>query len=139
MRILLTLVRICSSIRGTMKYRGLPAIAAVLGLTVLVAAQDEQPRPQKLKVSSGVAERMKVHADPPKYPREAREKGIQGDVIVRATIDTKGHISEVEVVSGDPMLADAALKALKHWKYLPYVLNGQPVEVETTIRFQFHS
>lgn len=121
-----------------MKYRGLPAIAAVLGLTVLVAAQDEQPRPQKLKVSSGVAEGMKVHADPPKYPREAREKGIQGDVIVRATIDTKGHISEVEVVSGDPMLADAALKALKHWKYRPYVLNGQPVEVETTIRFQFH-
>lgn len=119
-----------------MKYRGLPAIAAVIGLSVLLSAQSD-PKPTHLKVSSGIAEGLKIHADPPKYPREAKENRIQGDVIVRATIDTKGHISELELVSGAPVLADAALEAVKRWQYRPYVLNGQPVEVETTIKVEF--
>jgi len=64
---------------------------ACLGLAALAAAQTEPAKqPLRLRVSSGVAEGLKRHDVTPRYPREAREKGIQGDVILQATIDIKG-------------------------------------------------
>jgi len=92
----------------------------------------------RLRVSSGVADGLKTHDVTPKYPREAREKGIQGDVLLKATIDTKGNIVNLMEVRGDPILVDAAIKAVKQWKYRPYMLKGEPVEVETTILIRFH-
>jgi protein TonB len=58
-------------------------------------------------------------------------------VILQATIDTKGDISTLKVVQGDPILAEAAAKAVKQWRYRPYVLNGKPVEVEPRSRSSF--
>ncbi len=102
------------------------------------AQTDPAAKPRKLRVSSGVAEGLKTHTVNPKYPREAREQGIQGDVILQATIDTKGNITNLKVAQGDPILAAASIEAVKQWRYRPYVLNGEPVEVETTIKIQFH-
>jgi len=118
-----------------------PQLLAVLGcvcLAVLAAAQTEPAKqPRKIKISSGIAEGLIKHKVNPKYPREARDKRIQGDVILQATIDTKGNAGNLRPVQGDPILADAAIEAVKQWKYKPYVLNGEPVEVETTIKVMF--
>jgi protein TonB len=122
-----------------MTIRQFPAFLAFLGLGVLAAAQtDPATKPQHLRVSSGVAQGLKTHDVTPKYPREAREKGIYGDVILQATIDTKGNITNLRVMQGDPILAAASVEAVKQWKYRPYLLKGEPVQVETTIKVQFH-
>jgi protein TonB len=59
-------------------------------------------------------------------------------VVLHATIDTKGHISSIRPVQGDPILVKASIDAVKQWRYRPYIFNGEPVEVETTIKVQFH-
>jgi TonB family protein len=100
-------------------------------------AKPEEP-PKRLRVSSGVAEGLKTHDVAPKYPREAKARGIQGNVLIQATIDTKGNLTKLKIVQGNPILAEAAMEAVEQWKYRPYVLKGEPVEVETTIRVQFH-
>jgi len=114
-------------------------LVGLLGLLASAQAQtDPAERPKKLRISSGVAEGLKTYTVNPKYPKEAREKGIQGDVILQATIDTKGNITNLNAVQGDPILVEASIEAVKQWRYKPYVLNGEPVEVETTIKIQFH-
>jgi protein TonB len=55
----------------------------------------------------------------------------QGDVTVLFWIDTKGTVENVTVLDGHPMLAQAAIEAVKQWRYTPYFLNGEPIEVET--------
>jgi len=112
---------------------------ACLGLAALAAAQTEPAKqPLRLRVSSGVAEGLVKHKVNPKYPREARNQGIQGDVILQAMIDTKGNIVSLKAVQGDPILAEASIEAVKQWKYRPYLLNGEPVVLETTIKIKFH-
>src|SRR5690348_3264373 len=113
------------------------ATLACVCLAVLAAAQTADT-PKRLRISSGVAEGLKTYHVDPTYPREARDKGIQGDVILQATIDTKGNITSLKAVKGDPILADASIEAVKQWKYKPFLLNGEPVEVETTIKIVFH-
>lgn len=73
----------------------------------------------------------------PVYPQEARAAGIQGDVVFEATIGKTGDIENVRTISGDSSLRDAALDALKQWKYEPYRFNSEPVEVKATITFKF--
>lgn len=94
--------------------------------------------PKKLRVSSGVAEQMKIHDVEPVYPWDARVNHITGDVLLQATIDQQGNIANIVAVQGDPILVKSAIKAVSKWKYKPYVLNGKPVEVETTIKIQYH-
>ena len=67
----------------------------------------------------------------------ARIAHIQGDVILQATISKGGQIENLRVVNGHPMLVQAALDAVKQWRYKPYMLNGEPVEVETQITVNF--
>lgn len=59
-------------------------------------------------------------------------------MILQATLNKEGKIVNLKVVSGDPILAKASLDAVKHWKYRPYIFQGEPVEVATTIKIQFH-
>ena len=73
----------------------------------------------------------------PSYPEEARQGRIQGQVVLQVEIDTNGGIENATLVSGHPLLAPAAIEAVKHWKYKPYLLNGQPVIVETQIVVNF--
>jgi protein TonB len=112
---------------------------AFMPLAGLALAQSDPPvKPNRLRISSGVANELKIHDAKPHYPREAQEKGIQGDVLLQATIDTKGNLANLKAVQGDPILVKAAVDAVKKWKYRPFVLKGEPVEVETTIKIQFH-
>jgi len=73
----------------------------------------------------------------PVYPAIARTAGIQGTVVVEAVISRAGSIESLRVVSGPQMLQNAALEAIRAAKYKPYKLNGEPVEVQTTITVNF--
>jgi protein TonB len=73
----------------------------------------------------------------PVYPPLARTARIQGQVVLQAVISKQGAIENLKVVSGHPMLAPAAIDAVRQWLYRPYVLNNEPVEVETQITVNF--
>jgi periplasmic protein TonB len=91
----------------------------------------------RVRVSARVAEAIIAKKVQPKYPQEAREKHIQGTVILKVEISREGDVTDVNVVSGDPLLAPAAIEAVKQWKFKPYLLNGQPVVVETQLSVAF--
>jgi protein TonB len=93
--------------------------------------------PQRVRVSSGVFAGLLVKRVQPNYPPLARQARIQGVVILQAQISKDGNIENLQLVSGHPMLAPAAIEAVKQWKYKPYLLNGEPVEVETQVQVNF--
>jgi periplasmic protein TonB len=93
--------------------------------------------PQRVRVSQGVTKGLLVHRVEPAYPTLARTARVQGEVVLSAIIDTNGQITNLQLVSGHPMLVPAAIAAVREWRYKPYLLNGQPVEVETTITVIF--
>ncbi len=93
--------------------------------------------PTRVRISQGVTRGLLIHKEEPVYPALARAARVQGDVVLSAVIDTNGQIQNLQLVSGHPMLVPAALAAVKQWRYKPYLLNGQPVEVETTITVIF--
>lgn len=92
----------------------------------------------RIKVSQGVSEGQRIFGTDPKYPRIAQAARIQGVVILKAIISKTGLIENLETVSGHPMLVPAAVDAVKQWRYRPYLLNGEPVEVETIVTVTFH-
>lgn len=94
-------------------------------------------RPQRVRVSKGVAQAMLVGKVAPAYPAEARAARIQGVVELKVNIDKEGNVYRVELISGDATLAAAAMEAVRQWKYKPYLLNGDAVEVETTVQVNF--
>ncbi len=93
--------------------------------------------PQRVRISQGVTKGLLVHRVEPAYPTLARSARVQGEVVLTAIISTSGEIENLQLVSGHPMLVPAALAAVKQWRYKPYLLNGQPTEVETTITVIF--
>jgi protein TonB len=92
---------------------------------------------QRVRMSQGVTKGLLTYRIEPTYPTVAREARIHGEVVLTAIIDKDGNIENLQLVSGHPMLAPAAINAVKQWRYKPYLLNGQPVEVETTITVNF--
>ncbi|HME33078.1 MAG TPA: energy transducer TonB [Terriglobales bacterium] len=90
-----------------------------------------------MAVKSGVTQGLLIHKVQPVYPKSARNARIEGTVVLRALIGEDGKMKELRVESGDPVLAEAAMKAVKQWIYKPYYLEGHPVEVDTTINVNF--
>lgn len=117
----------------------IPTEAADSGLAALRTVMPVTPRlvPQKLRVSSGVAEGMLVHQVKPQYPTAARLARIEGRVMLQAIIARDGTVENLRVISGHPMLVPAAIDAVKQWRYKPYYLNDKPIEVETQIVVNF--
>jgi periplasmic protein TonB len=93
--------------------------------------------PQRVRVSQGVSQGLLIRKVNPTYPPLARQARIQGTVILRAVISKDGSIENLQLVSGHPMLAPAAIEAVKQWRYKPYLLNGEPVEVDTEVQVNF--
>ena len=73
----------------------------------------------------------------PVYPAEARRARIQGTVVLKVEISKSGDVEQIQLVSGHPMLAPAAIDSVKQWKYKPYLLNGEPIDVETRVTVNF--
>jgi protein TonB len=91
-----------------------------------------------VRVSQGVTKGLLIYRVEPAYPPLAKQARIQGVVVMTALIDKGGNVQNLQVVSGHPLLAPAAIEAVKQWRYKPFLLNGQPVEVETTVTVNFH-
>jgi periplasmic protein TonB len=115
------------------------SMGGVLGgmLSSTPVAVPKAATPQRVRVSQGVSQGLLIHKVQPAYPPLARQARIQGTVVLQALIGKDGAIQNLHVVSGHPMLTGSALDAVKQWRYKPYYLNGEPVEVETTINVNF--
>jgi len=90
-----------------------------------------------VRLSSGVMAGSLLTKFTPVYPAIAKAAGVQGTVVLQATISKNGTIENLRVVSGPILLQQAALDAVKTGRYRPYLLNGEPVEVETTVNVVF--
>jgi TonB family protein len=105
-------------------------------VAALEAPQIHQEGP--VKVGGNVKEPRLVTRVMPDYPVVAKQAGIQGDVVVQTTIDLKGNVVNMQVVSGPAMLRGPALAALRRWKYEPSTLNGQPIAVQMSVTIRFN-
>lgn len=102
----------------------------------------DEPKPvpveTRVKLSSGVIAGHKISGPNPTYPASARSNRVQGTVVMEAIIDKSGSIKLLEVVSSPALdLSAASIQAVRDWKYRPYTLQGQPIEVESTIQVNF--
>ena len=133
-----------------------PAIPASLGPTMMsnpsplgigdsrgntlnvTATSTKPPAPAgPLHISAGVTAGLLLAPIVPQYPAIAKAARVEGTVIIHALISRTGSIEQAQVLSGSPMLQNAALEAVKTARYRPYLLNGQPTEVDTTITINF--
>lgn len=117
------------------------AIDAIIGSGV--SAVPSLPKPvrgaQPVRVSQGVIKGLLINRVEPKYPIVARQARIEGVVVLTAIIGKDGSVQSLHVVSGHPLLAQAAITAVRQWQYKPYILNGKPVEIETEITVMFRT
>jgi TonB family protein len=93
--------------------------------------------PQRVRVSQGVSTGLLIHKVNPIYPVKARQAHIQGIVVLQAEISAEGRIVNLRLISGPEELAPAAIGAVQQWRYRPYMLKGEPVEVQTTVQVSF--
>jgi TonB family protein len=114
---------------------GAPAAATLpnLGTT----ESEIKPVLQTLSVSQGVSQGLLYKKVAPSYPQNALRMHIEGTVELLATISKEGNITHIKVLNGDPQLARAASDAVKQWKYKPYLLNGEPLEIQTQVTVNF--
>jgi protein TonB len=90
-----------------------------------------------VRISGMVVEGLLIDKRMPVYPAIAKATGTQGNVVLAASISRIGTIENLRVISGPQMLQQAAIDAVKAWRYRPYLLSGEPVEVETTVNVVF--
>jgi len=95
-----------------------------------------KPTAPPLRVSR-MMEGFLIYKPQPTYPPLAKMAGVQGQVLLRALISREGTIQNLQVITGHPMLVRAALDAVRQWRYRPYLLNNEPVEVETQVTVNF--
>jgi len=93
--------------------------------------------PKKVNISAGVAQGMLLQKTIPVYPPIAKAARVSGTVVLQATISKSGTIENLRVIGGPAMLQQAAMDAVRQWRYKPYLLNNDPVEVETTVNVIF--
>jgi len=130
-----TTVLIVYLLAGSEEAAPLPPPNAVISCTVKPLLP---PGDVRLRVHHDVIDKNRKKYVAPIYPNMARIAHIQGEVVLSAVIDKQGNVTKLRPVSGHPILIQAALDAVRQWAYEPYLLNGEPVEVESmvTVRFE---
>src|ERR1700675_4117920 len=96
-----------------------------------------QPRPTRIRVMGNIEEKALVSQVPPEYPEIAKRAHISGTVMLHAIISKDGSVKSLEYISGPQLLMKSAMDAVRQWRYKPTTLNGDPVEVDTTISVVF--
>lgn len=118
-----------------------PALAFESGNTsvtkLVAAATVAEPALATQRVSQGISDGFLVHRVTPHYPSQALETRLIGNVRIDAVISEEGRIENLKVIEGSPLLARAAMDAIKQWRYKPYKLDGKPVKMSTTITVKF--
>lgn len=99
------------------------------------ASSGSTQQPMRIRVNQGVLK--PIHKVTPDYPEAARQSGVEGKVVLNAVIATDGKIAKLDPISGDPALVQAAIDAVKQWRFQPLTAKGVPVEVETQIDVSF--
>jgi len=107
------------------------------GATGAAKAPDRKSQPRRLRVGGNVQSSKIITRVQPEYPRKAREQRIFGTVRLHVIIGTNGSVQEITVMSGEPSLADAAVVAVRQWKYQVSTIHGEPVEIETVVDVNF--
>jgi protein TonB len=115
---------------------GMSGIMGAIGTGPAIAVIKAKPA-GPVRVSSGVATGNLINKIQPIYPAIAKAAHVQGTVILHAIISKAGTIENLTVESGPPMLRQAAIDGVRQWRYKPYLLNGEPTEVDTTITVNF--
>ncbi len=110
---------------------------AVSNASAQAGSPSDGSTPTRVQVPAGVIEGMLIHKVAPVYPPEARRKRISGTVVLTAFIGKEGSIEDLKPISGPEELVPAAVGAVQQWRYRPYVFNGEPVAVQTTITVNF--
>ncbi len=144
-----------------MRNPGLLALASMLAATATLTGQstkpDSQPRvilqapppqyapagfPQSghgpVRISGGVMAGQLTSRVDPEYPADARAQGVEGSVVLHVLVGKDGAVESVIPVSGPEVLRQPAVDAVKQWTYKPFLLNGDPVEVDTTVTVNFN-
>ena len=116
---------------------GSTSTGTVGGAAGSVMDSSKSGKPLRIRVSQGVSLGLLLKKVDPQYPEEARQGRIQGQVVLQVQIDKNGDMRNVTLVSGHPLLAPPAIEAVKQWKYKPYLLEGQPVAVDTQVIVNF--
>jgi TonB family protein len=114
-----------------------PGMASTLAPTAVLANIPAEAGAKRIRIKGAVEQANLVTKVMPVYPPLAKQAHLQGTVILNALIDRQGKVKGLELVSGEPLLADAAVDAVKQWVYRPVLLNGDPVEVITQIQVNF--
>lgn len=109
-----------------------------LAQTAASTGVDQQSGSAPVRVSSGVAVGNIIRRVTPVYPLQARAHHIEGSVVLHAVIGKDGAIHNLSAISGPPLLQSSAMDAVRQWKFKPYLLNGEPVDIETDIVIGFH-
>ena len=106
---------------------------------LMSSASSSLPKPSlaTLRISQGVSQGLLIKRVQPKYPQAALAVHTQGAVQIEATINKEGNVTNLKVLSGDAVLAHAAVEAVRQWRYKPYYLDGDPVEIQTQITVNF--
>ena len=115
----------------------LGGILGSVGTPSAVPPPPETQRPRILRVGGEVKAPRLIHSVDPVYPPVAKVARITGRVVIEAVIDEHGNVVRAQVLSGNPMLVQAALDAVSQWKYEPTLLNGQPIAVEMKVFVDF--
>jgi TonB family protein len=95
--------------------------------------------PPRIRLGGNMAKANLIHKVDPIYPAEAAAAHIEGEVLLHIVVTTDGAIKELNLVKGDPILARAAVEAVKQWRYKPTLLNAKPVEVDSTVSVIFRA
>ena len=118
------------------------ATIALALVEVKAAEADQEDAPTRrlipITVAGGIAQGMLIKKVSPDYPAIAYAARVDGTVVLSAVINKEGRIENLRVVTGPPMLQQSALDAVRKWVYRPYLLNGNPVAVQTTINVVFN-
>jgi TonB family protein len=115
------------------------ALALHTGVAALTPTDAQNSQPTKIHVKSDVMSGQKISGDNPKYPEEARAKKIQGTVVLGVIIGKDGAVENIRVEKTPAeSLAKSAIEAVRTWRYRPYLLNGDPIEVETTVNVTYN-
>jgi protein TonB len=115
-------------------------IGGIISATPVAAPPPPPPKvetPKRIKVGGQVQSALAISRPQPIYPPLAKQARISGTVRLEALISKQGTIESLRVIQGHPLLVQAALDAVRQWRYRPTVLNGEPVEVQTTIDVNF--
>ncbi len=120
-----------------------PAADSEAGLSAIaesspLAPPTEDAQPVRIRVGGELKPPRLLSSVIPVYPAMARDTGIEGEVVIDTTIDKTGRVTGAKVISGPSVLRQAALDAVRQWRYEPSKLNGEPVPVQLTVTLKFH-